>query len=305
MRCVTRTTIVAIGLALVAQNSFAQTNLEELAKAPPGKKFAYGAEPLQFGELSLPEGPGPHPVLINIHGGCWLAEYNIDHSRALANAFANDGIAVWNLEYRRVGDPGGGWPGTFLDVGNGADFLRTLAKDHSLDLKRVLVMGHSAGGHFALWLAARGKIATASEIHQDHPIEIVGVLGLAPAPELDALHAKQVCGHVVDKLMGGSPADLPDRYRDAMPSAMLPLGVPQILLVGKRDHQWSWVGEAYRDKARAAGEAKVEFIEAPEAGHFEVIDPNSSTWPLVRQSARTLLGLKWPSRAESAGRLND
>ena len=277
-------------LAWTSQHCVAETNLDELAKAPAGKKISYGSEPLQFGELTLPDGPGPHPVIINIHGGCWLAEYNINHSRALANAFAKDGIAVWNLEYRRVGDAGGGWPGTFLDVGNGADYVRTLSKEYPLDPCLVVAVGHSAGGHFALWLAARSKIPDASEIHQDHPIPILGVLALAPAPELDALHAKRVCGNVIDKLMGGSPADVPERYRAAMPSALLPLGVRQILLAGKRDHDWAWVGEAYREKARTAVESKFEYIEAPDAGHFEVIDPNSSTWPLVRQSARALLG---------------
>ncbi len=280
-----------VAIAWACQTCLAQTNLDELAKAPAGKKYSYGSEPLQFGELTLPAGTGPHPVAINIHGGCWLAEYNIDHSRALANALANEGIAVWNLEYRRVGD-GGGWPGTFLDVGNGADFLRTLAKEHPLDLSRVVAVGHSAGGHFALWLAARNKISDSCDVHQANPLPIIGVLGLAPAPELDALHAKKVCGNVVDKLLGGSPGEVPERYRCAMPSASLPLGVRQILLVGKRDRDWGWVGEAYRDKARAAGEPQVEFIEAPEAGHFDVIDPNSSTWPLVRQSVRALVGLK-------------
>lgn len=121
----------------VGQNCFAETNLDELARAPAGKKFNYGSEALQFGELTLPEGPGPFPVAINVHGGCWLAQYNINHSRALANALAKEGIAVWNIEYRKVGDLNGGWPGTFLDVGNGADYLRTLAKENP-DRKSVV-----------------------------------------------------------------------------------------------------------------------------------------------------------------------
>ena len=270
----------------------AETNLDELAKAPPGKKFNYGPDALQFGELTMPEGAGPFPVVINIHGGCWLAQYNIDHSRALANALAKEGIAVWNIEYRKVGDSGGGWHGTFLDVGSGADYLRTLAKDHPLDLSRVVAMGHSAGGQFALWLAMRNKIPESSEIHQANPIPIIGVLGLAPASELDALQTKKVCGGVVEKLMGGSPVEVPDRYKAAMPSANVPIGVRQILIVGKRDKDWGWVGQAYRDKAIAAKEPKLEFIEAPDSGHFEVIDPGSTTWPMVRETARDLLGMK-------------
>lgn len=281
----------AAALAWAAsQLCFAGPDLDELAKAPPGQKHAYGSDPLQFGELTLPEGPGPHPVVINIHGGCWLSEYKIDPSRALANALARAGIAVWNLEYRRVGDAGGGWPGTFQDVGHGADYLRTLAKEQPLDLSRVVVMGHSAGGHLALWLAARKKIPGTSEIHQDNPIAVKGVLALAPAPELDALQAKGACGNVVDKLVGGAPAAVPERYRCAMPSAMAPLGVRQTLLVGKLDEDWRWLGEAYAEKARAAGDKQIELVMAPEAGHFEFIDPSSTSWPLVLKSARALVG---------------
>lgn len=276
----------------LAAGAHADTDLKELAKAPAGQKISYGADPLQFGELHLPEGPGPHPVVINIHGGCWLAEYDIAHSRALANALAKEGIAVWNLEYRRVGNEGGGWPGTFLDVANGADHLRTLAQEHPLDLSRVVAMGHSAGGHLALWLAARPKVPATSEIHTKDPIKMTGVVALAPAPELDALHAKKVCGYVVDKLMSGGPDGQPDRYRAAMPSAMLPLGVRHVVLVGKLDKGFGWVGEAYAAKATSAGDPLMELVQAPEAAHFEVIDPASTSWPLVVKSTKELMGIK-------------
>jgi len=279
--------IVRFGLPIAA----AETDLSELAKAAPGQKHSYGADPLQFGELTLPDGAGPHPVVINIHGGCWLAEYKLNSSRALANALANNGIAVWNLEYRRVGDAGGGWPGTFLDVSKGADYLRAIAKDHPLDLKRVVFMGHSAGGHFALWLAARSKIPATAELHAADPIAVLGVVGLAPAPDLAALHKKGVCGNVIDKLMGGAPDAVPDRYQFSVPANLAPIGVPQVLIIGKKDTAWDWVGQAYADKARAAGDTRIEVIIAPEAGHFEVIDPNSSTWPQVLKSTRDLLGL--------------
>jgi acetyl esterase/lipase len=280
--------LCAGALLCMASMARAETDLKELAKAPAGQKISYGADPLQFGELHLPEGPGPHPVVVNIHGGCWLAEYDIAHSRALANALAKEGIAVWNLEYRRVGNDGGGWPGTFLDVANGADYLRVLAKDKPLDLTRVVAMGHSAGGHLALWLAARPKISSSSQIHTKDPLKIAGVVALAPAPELDALHEKKVCGHVVDKLMGGSPEAMSDRYRAAMPSALVPLGTPNILLLGKLDNGFKWVGDAYAAKVKAA-DPQMQVIEAAEAGHFEVIDPHSTTWPMVTKTIRDLL----------------
>ncbi len=228
-------------------------------------------------------------MAICIHGGCWLAQYDIKHSRALANALAREGFAVWNLEYRRVGDNGGGWPGTFLDVAKGADYVKTLAKKHALDLSRAMTVGHSAGGHLALWLAARKKIAPDSDLHMDDPLPIAGVLALAPAPQLEELHRKKVCGHVVDKLMGGSPQEFKQRYREASPSHMAPIGVPQILILGKLDTSWSWVGKEYAKAARAAGDRQIEVVEAPEANHFEVIDPLSSTWPIVRDAIRKLL----------------
>ena len=129
--------------------------LAELSSGQPGMKIAYGSDPLQFGELHVPAGEGPFPVVIFIHGGCWLAEYDITTTRPLAGALRDQGIAVWNLEYRRVGNPGGNYPGLLLDIGSGTDHLKQLASDYPLDLSRVIVMGHSAGGHLALWTGAR------------------------------------------------------------------------------------------------------------------------------------------------------
>ena len=283
-------------LVVLGQNPGAESprlmvpdDLDVLAKAPAGDKHAYGQDPLQFGELTLPKGAGPHPVVIFIHGGCWLAAYDLAHSRSLAQSLVADGIAVWNLEYRRVGDTGGGWPGTFLDIANGADHLRKLAEQHSLDLDRTVAMGHSAGGHLALWLAARRKISTGSDVHTGQPLELAGVVALAPASELPELHQRKVCGHVIDKLMGGSPTQHPQRYRDATPTHMVPLGVPQKIIVGAHDSAWRWGGEAYVEAAKKAGERSVDILVAPEAGHFEIIAPQSTSWPLVRDAVRALL----------------
>ena len=287
-----RLVLVCIGLCIpgaVLSPCFGETDLDELAKAPAGTKHAYGDDPLQFGELTLPAGSGPHPVVVFIHGGCWLGQYDLPHSRALAVALAKDGFAVWNLEYRRVGNPGGGWPGTFLDIARGADHLTTLAGKHKLDLSRVIACGHSAGGQLALWLAGRHKIPTASELYSPKPLDIFGVLALAPASQLDQLHEKKVCGHVVDKLIGGSPEAFPARYDHTTPSRLAPLGARQIILVGTRDTDWGWNGEVYMKTARAAGEKHLEFLEAPDAGHFEVIDPTSTTWPLVQGAMRKLV----------------
>ena len=119
--------------------------LASFPNPPADHVIFYGEDEFQFGELRLPSGDGPHPVIVNVHGGCWLAKYDIQHSRKFVDALTRAGFATWNLEYRRVGNPGGGWTGTFDDVANGTDHLVNLAERFNLDLKRVLVSGHSAG----------------------------------------------------------------------------------------------------------------------------------------------------------------
>ena len=276
-------------LLLAASQLMTAADLVRLKAPPPDARIAYGEDPLQFGELRLPEGDGPHPVAIVIHGGCWLAEYDLAHIGSLAAALTDEGIATWTIEYRRVGNPGGGWPGTFDDVAQGADYVRELADTYPLDLDRVLAVGHSAGGHLALWLAARPKLNDTDPLYAPRPIRVKGVLALAPAPDLAFLHHEKVCGHVIDGLMGGSPERFPERYRVASPPELVPLDVPQRIVIGLHDRSWGPVGRRYFEAARAAGD-DVELFEAKESGHFEMVDPGSTTWPLVRDGALELLG---------------
>jgi acetyl esterase/lipase len=263
-------------------------DLASFESPEPDHRIAYGEDPLQFGELRIPKGEGPYPVVILIHGGCWRSEFDITHLRKLAAAITETGIATWALEYRRVGNPGGGWPGTFQDIARGTDHLRLLAKSHRLDLDRVLAAGHSAGGHLALWLAARPKLTDREPFRAENPVLPGAVLALAPAPDLAFLHQQDVCGSVVDKLLGGSPEAQAERYAVASPMNLLPLKVPQVLLIGRYDGNWAPVGRRYFDRAKAAGDY-VRLVEAPESGHFELIDPDSTTWPLVRDALHDLL----------------
>jgi len=278
----------AAGLASQPPHLLTSDDLASFESPEPDHRIPYGDDPLQFGELRLPEGPGPHPVAILVHGGCWLSEYDITHLRSLAAAVTESGIATWALEYRRVGNPGGGWPGTFQDVARGADHLRVLAKSYPLDLERVLAMGHSAGGHLALWLAARSKLMERDPFRAEQPVLPGAVLALAPAPDLAYLHGQDVCGSVVEQLLGGSPESQPERYAMGSPMSLVPLGVPQILVLGRHDDSWMPVGRRYFERAKASGD-DVRFLEAPESGHFEMIDPRSTTWPLVRDAMRDLL----------------
>lgn len=246
--------------------------------------IAYGDDPLQFGELRLPEGEGPFPVIVFIHGGCWMSEYDIGHSRKLANAFPQEGIATWSLEYRRIGDPGGAWPGTFDDIEAGFKYLSRLTGRFALDASKVILVGHSAGGHLALWLAQRIEEQRSADV-----IKPRGVLGLAPAPDLEFLYAHQTCNNAVGKLMGGSPEEYPERYEYGSVARRIPQSTPQIAVIGKFDETWRPVGFRYAKAASGQG-VPISVVEAPEAGHFELIDPDSTTWPLVLGAARELLG---------------
>jgi acetyl esterase/lipase len=252
-----------------------------LPSRPPDHKIAYGSSPQQFGHLRLPKGSGPHPVVIFIHGGCYLAEYSIAHAAALEQALADLGYAVWSIEYRRVGDPGGGWPGTFQDIAKATDYLRRLAKEYPLDLTRVVASGHSAGGNSALWLAGRNRIRTDSPLFVSDPLAITGVLALAPAGDFVEMHATGGCGGVMERLMGGSPASVADRYAAASPGQLLPNGVPQVVIIGGRDTLFATPGRSLVELARKKSETRLRGVEIPDAGHFDVIAPTTSAWKVV------------------------
>ena len=251
-------------------------------------RIAYGKDPLQFVELRRPSGNGPFPVVILVHGGCWLAQYDVGPVAAMAESLTESGIAVWSLEFRRVGNSGGGWPGTFQDVAQGADLLRQSASIYSLDLDRVIVVGHSAGGHLALWLAGRAQLPDDSPLYVKDPLRVKGVIGLAPAADLELTFQNQTCGGASQRLIGGTPEDYPDRYREGSAAALLPLGIPQILINGVHDKGWLAISRAYEQKARASGDT-VELIVPPDAGHFELVMPGSTTFPTVRSAILQLL----------------
>jgi acetyl esterase/lipase len=174
------------------------------------------------GELRVPSGSGQHPVAIVIHGGYWRARYDLTEVGHLCEAVTRQGLETWNLEYRRIGNPAGGWPGRLDDVRMGAAHLETVAAERSLDLKRMVAMGHSAGGHLALWLAKQNAIA------------LRGLVALAPVADLRRAWELKLSDTVVADLLRGSPQDLPDRYRSASP-VELALGVVQRVLHGVND----------------------------------------------------------------------
>jgi acetyl esterase/lipase len=261
---------------------------------PPDDRIAYGREVDQFGELRVPPGAGPHPVVILLHGGCWRADFsNLHELGPIGDALKARGVATWNVEYRRLGQPGGGWPGTYLDVGRGIDYLRSIAAEKKLDLKRVIALGHSAGGHLALWAAARPHIPSGSEIHIPHPLPLRGVIDLAGTADMAAFFPPQrtSCGGraVVEEMLGGRPADVPQHYASASALATLPLGIRQVVVWGKLDSNLPIsFGEAYVEAAKRKGEL-IRFLKLEESGHFDIATPTTSSWPVVEKEILAML----------------
>lgn len=237
-------------------------------------RIPYGTERSQFGELRLPRGAGPHPVAVVLHGGFWRAAYGLDLMDRLSSAITTAGVATWNIEYRRLGEESGGWPGTFRDASQATNHLRAVSKTHPLDLTRVVAIGHSAGGHLALWLAARPRIWKTDPLFEIDPLRVGGAVSLAGVPDLARAYREGVGRGAVGALMGGSPGDMAGRYLSSSPAELLPLGVPQILVHGERDDIVPFdLSYAYAGRAKAGGD-DARLVRVP-GGHFEIIDPKS------------------------------
>jgi acetyl esterase/lipase len=252
---------------------------------PVPERFAYGSGPSQFGELSLPQAAGPAPVVVTVHGGCWQSSYGLDLMHALSTDLRGAGVAVWNIEYRRLGESGGGYPGTFADIGVAIDALRGLATTHPLNLAKVVAVGHSAGGHLALWAAARPRVAATSPIASRDPLRLAGVMTLAGINDL-AAYAENgpACGgaSTINRLIDASGRPAGSAYADTSPQALLPVGVPQVIASGSRDGIVpADFGRAYGAAAKAAGDP-VEVVEIPGADHFALIEPGSAAWKALR-----------------------
>ena len=240
------------------------------------RRYRYGPERDHFGDLYLPAGAGPHPVALVIHGGCWRAYWQLDLMDALCHDLAARGIAAWNIEYRRLGQ-GGGCPMSLIDVGAATDLLDLLSDRHSLDLERLVAIGHSAGGHLALWAAARHRLPSDAP-GSDPVVRVQSVLVLAGISDLREGFRQGTCDHAVYELLGGPPDSLPDRYAHASPAELLPLGVPQVLVHGSADEDVDpSITDLYAERARASGD-QINEIRLVGFDHFDVINPESAIW---------------------------
>ncbi|HVI08550.1 MAG TPA: alpha/beta hydrolase [Candidatus Binatia bacterium] len=252
--------------------------MQDILELPPSKadaRLAYGADPNQFLDLRLPKGKGPFSLVVNIHGGFWRAKYSLDHAGHLCAALTAKGLATANLEYRRVGNPGGGWPGTFADIRAAYQFLMQKAGEHSIDRERIVVMGHSAGGQLALCLAAREK-------------SIKGVISLAGVVDLQRAYDLHLSNDAVVEFLGGTPTEVADHYREADPMK-LAVSTRQWLVHGTEDDV---VPIAFsRDYVAAKHEKEnVKLKEVAGVGHFELIDPRSVAWRTIEAAVMEAVG---------------
>lgn len=251
----------------------------------------YGEEDLQIGELRTPlTTKDTFPLVIFIHGGCWLSDYNLDHVSTVCADLVKEGYAVWTPEYRRVGNEGGGYPNTFKDIQAGVDFARTLADIYPLDLEKVVIMGHSAGGHLALWLATQQNLAKNSRLYNANPLPIKGVISLAGITDLKAYDAiGNDCSTAVAKLMGGTAEKMDSRYYKGSPIHLLPADVPLRLIHGAKDAIVP-IGqsETFAKKAAAKG-VDVKVLTIEEGGHFDMVSPYSEAWSVIKKELAELI----------------
>jgi acetyl esterase/lipase len=232
------------------------------------ERHRYGSHRWAKADLHVPDGPGPFPVVVVIHGGYWRARYSKRLMKAACADLARRGVAAWNVEYRRIGrGQGGGWPATFDDVGAAIDHLAKL-EDARLDVAGgVAALGHSAGGQLALWAASRG----------DAVVPVTRVVAQAAVCNLS------VVGEPAWNLMGGRPDEVPERYDAADPMRLVPLGVPTLLVHGEADETVPVQrSREYREAALAAGD-RVELVEPVPGGHRVHPDPRSEAWRVAAE----------------------
>jgi acetyl esterase/lipase len=267
------------------------TTRDYMMQAPlAGIRIPYGPAPEQFGDLRLPDGPGPHPIVVVVHGGWWRSVYNLEYSGHLAAAFAADGFASWNIEYRRVGSPNGGYPNLLHDVSAAVAKLVDIAPEYDLDLTRIVVTGHSAGGHLAGWLAAKQTHPELDVFGKTPPlIGTVPVAGALDLPRTSELRVADSMGIPVHDFLGGTPSDVPEIYALLDPAGLLPVGMPIIAVHGTDDANVPLeLSRIYVERAKAAGDAAtLAVLEGVD--HFEPFNPATPAGAVVRAAVRDLL----------------
>jgi acetyl esterase/lipase len=253
-----------------------------LSQPPPAYdlRVAYGSDPNQFMDLRFPPQhvkSRPCAVLMNIHGGFWRAKYSLEHAGHLCAALAAQGVATANLEYRRVGNHGGAWPGTFEDIRSAYQFLIQNAQKHNFSTEKVVVMGHSAGGQLALCLAA-------------HEPAVKSVISLAGVVDLQTAYQLHLSNDAVVEFLRGSPSEVPDHYREADPMQLSLPQARQWLIHGSDDDVIppELSREYVTTKQKSRQKEDVHLLEIRGADHYDLIDPRSKAWERVQKTVQDL-----------------
>ena len=257
-------------------------DLLAMERAEPQAVHAYGELEQQVIDIWLPEGEGPHPVVLMVHGGCWQkAIANRTLMNYMAEALRQRGLAVWNIEYRGVDEAGGGYPGTFQDVSAAADALIASGADYNLDTSRIVGLGHSAGGHLVTWLAARENVPDGSVLAGGEPLPMRAVINSGGLADLEAsapVTLETCLANIQDQLTGTSTDGREDVFADTSSARLQPSSVPQISVNGAMDHiAPPALGIGYTDVvSQDGGEAR--FVEVQGAGHVELIAPGTEAF---------------------------
>lgn len=283
------TALTVVGFVATARTQSQSSRSILIRPAPAADhRIAYGSNEFQFSELRLPKTTGKHPVAIVIHGGCWMSQFGLSYMGHLSAALTEAGFATWNIEYRRVGNAGGGWPGTFEDAARATDYLREIADKYSLDLNQVIAVGHSAGGHLALLLGARAKLNKGDPLYSANPLKLKGVVSLAGITDLR--RTGTACDKEVIQFTGGEAKDKGAIYDQASPIALVPLGVKQKIVQGESDTIIPpAMATDYLETAKRKNDGDVELISLKDADHFYIVDPKSAAWAAVLQAATSLV----------------
>jgi acetyl esterase/lipase len=252
----------------------------DLKPPPADRRVAYGADSNQFIDLRLPSATAKEwPLVMNIHGGFWRAKYSLAHAGHLCAALTAKGLATANVEYRRVGNEGGAWPGTFADVRAAYNFLVQNAHQYNFEAKKVIVIGHSAGGQLALCLAA-------------HERSVTRVVSLAGVVDLQRAYQLHLSNDAVVEFLRGAPKDVPDHYREADPMQLAIPQAQQWLIHGSSDDivpvDFSRNYVSAKQKRSGKEKEDVHLLEIAEAGHFDLIDPRSRAWKQVEKTVLQL-----------------
>jgi len=289
---------LAFLLMLLAGDALAgPMNLDEymaLDGPEPTAHVAYGRAPSQYAELFLPAGKGPFPVVVLVHGGCWNSKFGgIVQMRHMAGELQKRGVAVWNVEYRRLDEDGGGYPGTFRDMNAAMNELRTVAAARGLDLTRLVAVGHSAGGQLVQWLAGRARIPAQSLLHEARPVPVRHVVSLGGLADLRHERAliRQTCDTNVDDLTGKPSTGRADVYSDTNAAALTPNGSSTVLITGELDDiSPPRVARDYARMAQGKGDdARVVIV--PGASHYDEVSTKSAVWPEVWKAVALGLGI--------------